>query len=335
MTSTLDDRLSELQSWLKKDCHLSWKHFVSLKGDASFRRYFRLYQDERSLIAVDAPPQTENCLSFVAIAQSLRNLQLNVPEVMASDLEKGFLLLTDFGDELLLKVLTSANARPLYMKSLEALSLLQTCQTVKGWAIPIFNDQWMLQELHGFSDWFLKQYLHVPQQKIVELGPFFSWLVNKASAQPYVFSHRDYHSANLMLLPQQTIGILDFQDAFMGPVTYDVVSLLRDCYIDWPPAFVKEMALFYLSCAQEGQNLLGTSADEFIFWLDIMGIQRHLKALMTFTRKHIRDHQSQYLQYVPRTLNYLLNVSDRYEECQGLSHFIRQLDKISELLCVP
>lgn len=317
-----DLRQDALKQWLRECCKLPACTLQPLAGDASFRRYFRITQPNCSYIAMDAPPLRESCASFVAISQGLQALGLHTPTVFASDLTQGFLLLSDFGDRLYLKELNQANAKPLYTKALDALAILQSCRHIEGMTIPLFTFAFMRQELELFKEWFLHHYLEIAISPATEtaLADCFDFLVTSAVNQPQVFMHRDFHSANLMLLPDGEVGILDFQDAFIGPVTYDVVSLLRDCYIAWPDAFVKEMVLYYRS-----QIALPVSETEFLIWFDLMGLQRHLKALLTFSRKCKRDHDDRYLKHIPRTVNYILRVSERYPECQALYQLMSEI----------
>jgi hypothetical protein len=191
---------------------------------------------------------------------------------------------------------------------------------VEGWQLPLFTVERMYQELKLFQHWFLQNHLGLALTSIIEkqLDEFFYFLAESAAGQPQVFMHRDYHAANLMLLEDDQIGILDFQDAFIGPLTYDLVSLLRDCYIAWPEESVMELALQY-----HGQLGLQLSRDEFLRWFDWMGLQRHLKALLTFSRKYRRDGNNSYLSHIPRVLNYLSVVSERYEECGQFYQFLR------------
>jgi aminoglycoside/choline kinase family phosphotransferase len=313
-----------LQKWLKQQCGLVDYQLTRLAGDASFRVYFRLTTPQRSYVVMDASAEQKSCLPFVAIAQALRSLGLMTPEIIASDLTSGFLLLTDFGDQLYLKELNSDNAEKLYSVALDALSVLSTCEKVSGWTIPNFTAAFMRQEMEWFKQWFLVSYLALTEQEANTLDPFFDELTNDIAQQPYVFMHRDYHSANLMVLPSNQVGILDFQDAFYGPVTYDLASLLRDCYIAWPEPLVTQLALSYLQRLQEKHHLLQVNQAEFLRWFDYMSMQRHMKALMTFSRKYVRDQQVNYLQYIPQTLNYLLAVSERYPVSQCLNQFIKQ-----------
>jgi aminoglycoside/choline kinase family phosphotransferase len=329
----MDQRQQALENWLTVDCGLSHFQLTPMAGDASFRRYFRLQQAEGSYVVMDAPPARENCQSFVAIASTLKEKNLCVPEIFASDLQQGFLLVTDFGDRLYLNELNDANANELYGIALDSLAVLQNCRSVKGLQLPQFNADFIYHELQVFKEWFLLKHLNLdlPAQTEQMLADFFYFLANSAATQPQVFMHRDYHSANLMYVADKQVGILDFQDAFIGPVTYDLVSLLRDCYIDWPEQIVQGWVLQY-------KEKIGSAApvsDEiFLRWFDLMGVQRHLKALLTFSRKFHRDASQHYLQFIPRTLNYVASVCPRYEEAAAFNEFLTkiilpQLQKVS------
>lgn len=309
-----DERKNTLHQFLGHQCGFTNYELQTIAPSASFRRYFRVLTDAGSFIAMDANPRYENCHSYIAIAKGLRELGLETPEIFFANLSQGFLLISDFGDATYLKVLNLQNADNLYRKGLQSLALLQTCDQVPGQNIPNFNSSWMWKEWRWYQEWFLKKFLLLDEQNSA-LDNAYATIVESASSQPYVFMHRDYHSANLMLLPNQNVGILDFQDAFIGPITYDLVSLLRDCYIEWPNELVHDWALQYWEVISSRMNVSKTA---FLRWFDLMGLQRHLKALMTFSRKHIRDHNSNYLQYIPRTLHYLQTVSKQYNECKAL-----------------
>lgn len=317
----MDTRTNDLHHWLTHDCQLPPFQLEPMQGDASFRRYFRVKTADHSYVAMDAPPPRENCVPFVAIANQLRTIGLCAPEIIASSLSRGFLLLTDFGDQQYLKTLTAANADELYGRALNALAVLQTCRNVDGWVIQDFTAEFMRHELELFKEWFLQKHLGLTltAQTENQLATCFDFLATSAANQTQVFMHRDYHSANLMVLPDQQVGILDFQDAFIGPVTYDLVSLLRDCYIAWPDEQVVKWALQY----HEKLALPDVNAELFLRWFDLMSLQRHLKALLTFSRKFRRDNNSNYLQHIPRTLNYIANVSARYPECSVLQELVR------------
>lgn len=313
------DRIEALQHWLDDACGLDRVTLQPMQGDASFRRYFRIHTPSTSYVAMDAPPPQENCRPYVAIAKSLRSMGLHAPEIIAADVENGFLLMTDFGDWTYLKSLNMQNADSLYDSALTALASMQAIREVPGRPLPHFTQDFMRQEWAWHKEWFLGKLLHLDvSQQEAALDQCFEHVVESAANQPQVFMHRDYHSANLMVLPASQVGILDFQDAFIGPVTYDLVSLLRDCYIDWPAALVTKWALSYHAKLQ-----LDVTQEEFLRWFDLMGVERHLKALFTFARKHVRDQQSNYLKHVPRTLKYLLNVTQRYPELLALHDYLQ------------
>jgi len=328
----MDARQNALKEWLRDYCKLPAFRIKAMPGDASFRRYFRVQLENNAFVAMDAPPPRENCAPFVAISSALHTLGLNTPNIIACDLQQGFLLLTDFGDSLYLKELNVENAEVLYTRALDALAILQTCQQVDGWTIPHFTAEFMRNELEAFKEWFIKRHLNITFTQTVEnqLAICFDFLADTAANQPQVFMHRDYHSANLMVLADDVsaqVGILDFQDAFYGPVTYDLVSLLRDCYISWPDNIVTKLALYY----RDKINLQSVSNDEFLRAFDLMGLQRHMKALLTFSRKLHRDNNPHYLQHIPRTLDYIRTISARYPECKVLHEVMT--DQVS--LCAP
>ena len=312
-----------LEQWVKRS-GIKPISFHEMPGDASFRRYFRIQTQAESLIAMDAPLPQENCQAYVQIAQALRRMGLQAPDIYAADLKRGFLLITDLGNTTYLKILNKDNVNELYSAALQALAILQSCQQVRGRIIPAFNAEWMWQEWQWHKEWFLNKLLGLQiDQFEKELDSCFSQVVNASVLQPQVFMHRDYHSANLMVLPENQVGILDFQDAFIGPVTYDLVSLLRDCYIDWPSQSVTNWALDYWRMLPE--VFTNISQQEFLRGFDFMGIERHLKALFTFSRKHLRDQQSQYLNHIPRTLGYILTVSQTYPELKTLHQFYNEI----------
>ncbi len=304
------ERKYNFEQWLANKCGLAHVNIEAMAGDASFRRYFRIHAEGKTFVAMDAPPPQENCQPFVAIAQALKAQGLLAPEIIHADVQQGFLLLTDFGDNTYLNTLDLANADLLYKRALDALSMLQGCQHVADHVVPPFTQDFMWKEWAWHKEWFQEKLLQIPLgKKENKLDQCYALLVESAAAQPQVFMHRDYHSANLMVVGS-SVGILDFQDAFRGPVTYDLVSLLRDCYIDWPRELVGSWVRYYYRKLHDFDTVKAIDEQQFIRWFDLMGMQRHLKALLTFARKHVRDNDSKYLQYIPRTLNYLCSVSD-------------------------
>jgi len=313
---SLDERQRALTLWLKNIAPTDSIRLVPIEGAASFRRYFRVFIRNKTYIAMDAPPQHENCAPYIAIAQALKRIDVPVPEIFIEDLNQGFLLLSDLGNATYLRSLNAQNADALYGRALKTLANLQSCRKVDNWNLPLFNDAWMWQEWDWFKEWFLGHLLQLtlPLPWLQAVESCFSLIVESAINQPQVFMHRDYHSGNLMVLPGDRVGVLDFQDAFIGPVTYDLASLLRDCYITWPEERVKAWAIAYWQHLKNLGVLTHESQRNFLRWFDWMGIQRHFKALFTFSRKYVRDQQPEYLQHIPRTLQYIIKVSERYPE---------------------
>lgn len=326
---SIDTRKKILTQWLRKNGLRSFS-LQSLISQASFRRYFRVRTQHESFIAMDAPPEQENCAPYIAIANALGGLGLEVPKILASNLSQGFLLISDLGDLTYLSTLNAQNVNSLYIRALNALAILQSCSHVPNWTVPTFTQTFMWQEWTWHKEWFLRKFLNLSLDSFEkDLDQCMKIIIETAANQPQVFMHRDYHSGNLMVLAKDNqVGILDFQDAFFGPVTYDAVSLLRDAYIAWPEVHVIAWATTYWQLLRD-RNVISVSCEEFLQWFDWMGLQRHLKAIFTFTRKHLRDHQSHYLKHVHRTLGYLLNVSEKYSQFVALHHYLKEVIKPS------
>lgn len=330
-------RFQELLSWLQTHLELPLAQLVPITNDASFRRYFRVIVDATSYIVMDAPPDKENCEPFIDITERLQRSGLNAPQVIAHDLESGFLLLTDLGSQLYLSALTEETVEQLYTDALNALVTMQTQTTYER--LPLYNHRLLHQEMNLFSDWLLGQHLNLvlsPTQR-TDLITCFELLSTAALSQPQVFVHRDYHSRNLMMVSHHNPGILDFQDAVKGPITYDLVSLLRDCYITWSPERINRWVRQYYSQAQAA-GLLSQQLTEsqLFYWFDWMGIQRHLKASGIFARLYHRDGKAGYLKDIPRTLNYIVEVSANYPELAFLHELVseRVLTGLSNQLAV-
>jgi N-acetylmuramate 1-kinase len=315
-----DARRHGLEMWLTHELRHPHDSLLPVSGDASFRRYFRLSAGPRSWIAMDAPPEHERCDHFVAVAQAMGALGLNVPRVLAADLAQGYLLLSDLGGEHYLDTLTAQNADSLYGAALDALERLQSGGEAFADSLPDYDLPLLQREMTLFPDWLLYRHLQIPPRPELAalLENLFDVLAAAALEQPRVAVHRDYHSRNLMVLGEDTPGVLDFQDAVRGPITYDLVSLLKDCYIAWPRAQVERWALDYLH-RPAIRALAGPVSEEgWLRWFDLMGLQRHLKASGIFARLWLRDGKRGYLKDIPRTVGYMVEVSGRYEELAAL-----------------
>lgn len=328
----MSQRLVELVQWLDGLPGLQGVPLTPATGDASFRRYFRLTTGQGSYIAMDAPPGQEDSARFVRLARALGALGLHVPEVLAEDLTRGFLLLEDLGPRSYLDDLTAENADRLYGDALAALLVIQACGPQEG--LPAYDRPFLLREMEIFREWLLGAHLGIAlsAEESRRLDEAFDLLADNALEQPQVCVHRDYHARNLLVSPSPSPGILDFQDAVVGPVTYDLVSLLRDCYLAWPEERVGDWARGYLQLAIQSGVLREGDAEPFPRWFDLMGMQRHLKASGIFARLLRRDGKPGYLKDIPRTLGYVVGVARRYPELAPLGAFVseRVLPRLTE-----
>lgn len=321
----MSDREQLLREWLDEVLPTPPGRIAPASSDASFRRYFRVWYNGQTRVVMDAPPDKEDCRPFVAIAQAMRGLGLNTPEVLAGDLDQGLLLLTDLGSRQYLPELDARSVPGLYGDALEALARLQVGGDPASPLLPPYDSALLHREMELFREWFLGQLMELElsaeEQQI--LTQTFALLADNALEQPRVWVHRDYHSRNLMITDPDNPGVLDFQDAVVGAVTYDLVSLLRDCYIAWPREQVEFWALDYRARLRAlGMRGLD-NADQFLRWFDLMGIQRHLKATGIFARLHLRDGKPGYLRDIPRTLGYVLEVASHHAELADLQNLLR------------
>ena len=319
----MSTRMISLERWLKNTLNLETIQLMPLTNDASFRCYYRIAMDNTSFVVMDAPPDKENSLPFFKVAENLRAVGLNAPQIIAHDLEQGFLILTDFGSEHYLSALSNGQVDNLYCDALEALVIMQTHTKMD---LPLYSYRLLHEEMNLFIDWLVNAHLSLslsPVEK-VNLADCFEQLSQMALAQPQVFVHRDYHSRNLMVVPQRNPGILDFQDAVKGPVTYDVVSFLRDCYIALPQEKVTQWVTYYYELALKADILQNVNKQQFLMWFDWMGIQRHLKASGIFARLYRRDGKTGYLKDIPRTLQYIVTVSSHYPSLMPLYKIVKE-----------
>jgi aminoglycoside/choline kinase family phosphotransferase len=320
----MPQRRIAIQQWVTETLGTADLSLVPASGDASFRRYWRVRHEGRTFIVMDAPPGIEDTERFVRIAGAWRDLGLNTPEVYESQSESGFVLLQDLGSRLYLDELDEHNADRLYGDALGALTVIQACAPADE--LPVYDEPFLRREMGLFREWLLGRYLGLTlsEEETDGLQRAFDILVASALGQPVVCVHRDFHSRNLMVTAPPTPGILDFQDAVRGPVTYDLVSLLRDCYIAWPRERVEEWAWGYFHLALQSGILRPEHEHRFLAWFDLMGAQRHLKASGIFARLAIRDGKPGYLADIPRTLGYVVELATRYPELQTLAGLLRE-----------
>ncbi len=329
-----DPRAERLGQWVNKWLvrQQAWPQPVGglqmVSGDASFRRYFRQPLNQGSLIAVDAPPEHEDCRPFVAIAEALHKQGLCVPEVLGWSSQEGFMLLTDLGDTLLRPQLDSASANTLYGAAMLALVQLQGTPAPTGYFLPRYDRERLLTEMRLLTDWFIPKYLGLTleedQAALVEQQ--FALIADRVLEQPTVFVHRDYHSRNLMLTPEGELGIIDFQDAVTGPITYDLASLLRDAYVSWPLADVRRwVQQFRDELVANGALADTVSPEQFQTWFDWMAAQRHLKVVGIFARLSLRDGKHGYLNDIPLVYRYLVDEIAGHDELQPLHQLLISL----------
>ena len=308
---------------------------VTVSEDASFRRYFRFYQQQRSYVVMDAPPSLESCETFIAIANRLRKANIPAPHIHAADHRHGFLLLEDFGVHTLLDTInrntsltcdsTATTVTSSYRSALAVLLKMQTQVSTAG--LDNYDQRLIHDELQLFPDWFMTHHLGLlPDAEFEQLFSICSTSLGVVfTEQPQVFVHRDYHSRNLMCREDGTLGVLDFQDAAHGPLTYDLVSLLRDVYVTWPRPWVEQWVKYYWEqWSRSGKHGAAIDWETFLRWFDLTGVQRYLKVAGIFTRLYHRDGKAQYLPYLRYILESLLEVSHRYPITAPLARLLQR-----------
>lgn len=320
----MDKRLEQLTVWVEQGLGICGGHIAPASSDASFRRYFRVTLPDKSYIVMDAPPGKEDCGPFIKISGAMARYGLNVPVVLEQDLEQGFLLLTDLGHKQYLSALNEETVDRLYGDAITALVKLQANGEVVDGIVPRYDHALLMREMLLFQEWFLEKHLQIKLNEMQqrELDETLEWLAQESMKQPYAWVHRDYHSRNLMVTDEHNPGVLDFQDAVLGPVSYDLVSLLKDCYIAWPRARVERWVAQYRDQAIAAGVDAGESLEQLLHWFDVMGMQRHIKVFGIFARLNIRDGKPGYLQDIPRIMEYVLEVVRRVPQLQAFQRLL-------------
>lgn len=322
----MSDRLDRARNWVRNTLGLDRVELEPASTDASFRRYFRLRAEGRSRILMDAPPDREDCRPYAAVTALIEGAGVHVPAIQACDLDAGFLLLEDLGSRCYLDELDATSADRLYGDALEALLRMQL--RIPAASVPAYDTALVMQELSLFDQWFLRRHLGIdldaPASDI--LSSSYALLTEHFVSQPRVFVHRDFHSRNLMLTGERNPGVLDFQDAVSGPAVYDVISLLRDVYVEWPEArVVGWMNDYQREALTRGVPVAGDT-DAFARDADFVGAQRHLKIAGIFCRLYHRDEKPGYLRDIPLTLHYLHAECARQPELEPLAWLLTELD---------
>jgi N-acetylmuramate 1-kinase len=320
------DRKQQLEQWLSVVQAPKNFTLTTASADASFRRYFRVHLPDNTLIAMDAPPPQEDCRPFVRIAQLFLDAGINVPQIIAQDVERGFLLLSDLGDDTYLTQLNTQNASNLYRDACSALVKLQLASQPN--VLPNYDEALLTREMQLFPDWYIAKHLNFnlneAQQQVLQTT--FQTINKNVLAQGQVYVHRDYHSRNLMLTQAQNPGVLDFQDAVYGAITYDLVSLFKDAYISWDEELLIDWVVRYWEQARKAGLPVSADFGEFYRDFEWMGVQRHLKVLGIFARLYHRDGKEGYLKDMPLVMDYLRKACERYVELRPLLRLLDTLE---------
>lgn len=317
-----------IQSWLNTLFPQLSPVLTPVSADASFRRYFRAtLSNDDHYIVMDAPPQHEDCLAFIKVATLFTAAGANTPRVLHQDLAQGFLLLTDLGDTTYLSALNLDNAHALYMDAVDTLIQIQLASQSE--VLPVYDRAMLARELQLFPDWYVTQHLGVTltDTQNQQLQKVFYALLDNNTAQPQVYVHRDYHSRNLMVTTPNP-GVLDFQDAVYGPITYDLVSLFKDAYIVWDEEVILDWVIRYWEQARKAGLPVAADFGEFYRDFEWMGLQRHLKVLGIFARLAHRDNKDGYLKDLPVVLNYVRRTAGRYREFGPLVQLLDELHEV-------
>ncbi len=321
-----DPRLQRLERWIAGLPGPAVDRLLPASSDASFRRYFRVHREGSTQIAMDAPPEREALDAWLHVARILAATGVHVPPVIAVDAEQGFVLIGDLGKQHYLEALgEGADPEPLYEAAIDALVQMQSGGAALASELPAYDRAMLSREMELFTEWFIGRHLGLTpvaaqRRKIAEA---FEWLCDEALAQPVVLVHRDYHSRNLLVRADGNPGIVDFQDAVRGPVTYDLVSLLKDCYLVWPARRLNGWLDRYRERAAAAGIDVGVDRAQFLHWFDTMGLQRHIKVLGIFARLWHRDGKPGYLADLPRVLDYTIAVTSALPELAAFDGYLR------------
>ena len=320
-------RQQQLTEWLRRQFPGETFTLAPASADASFRRYFRAtFVDGRTLVVMDAPPQHENCRPFLHIAKLFEDAGTHVPHVYAQDLQQGFLLLSDLGNTTYLQALNAGNAPRLYDAATDALIKIQLAS--RDNELPPYDEALLLREMRLFPEWYIARHLNasLTDKQHAKLEEVFARIIANNLAQPRVYVHRDYHSRNLMQVDENNPGVLDFQDAVYGPITYDLVSLFKDAYIRWEEAETIDWLIRYWEKARKAGLPVAADFSDFYRDYEWMGVQRHLKVLGIFARLHHRDGKDGYLKNLPLVKAYLRAACVRYIDLKPLLNLLDELE---------
>ena len=311
--------MQQIRAWLATTPYKDYDITIA-SADASFRKYYRLSQGRTSVILMDASLEKESLTPFVNITHRLLHVKVKAPKILAQNLSLGYLILEDFGDANLLDVLNRENFKALYEKAIDEIITMQNSDSTN---LPVYDKKFLHAEMDLMQKWYLekKLALHVTQMQKELISSTLEVISSVVLSQPQnIFVHRDFHSRNIMLTPQNELGIIDYQDAMSGALTYDLVSLLKDCYITFSREDIEALALLFAE-----KKGLHVKREEFLKWFDFMGLQRHIKVLGIFSRLYLRDGKDGYLKDIPLTLHYVIETASRYNETKEFGRLLGQL----------
>ena len=311
--------MNKIKTWLERTPYNDYEMTVA-SADASFRKYYRLSKDKKTVLLMDSSLEKDSLEPFLDVTARLLKVNVNVPEILEQNLDDGYLIIKDFGNTHYLNVLNDKNFKELYEKAIDIIVDMQKADTTN---LPLYDKEFLHFEMDLMKEWYLeknlKLSLHVEDEKLIK--DTLDKISNVVLEQPQnVFVHRDFHSRNIMITDKNEIGVIDYQDAMNGAITYDLVSLLKDCYIEYPREELIKLVL-------EFKNKLGLHVENetFIKWFDFMGLQRHIKVLGIFSRLYLRDGKDGYLKDIPLTLKYVLETSSLYDETREFSAFLKRV----------
>jgi hypothetical protein len=311
--------MSKTQTWLKTT---TFKNYIveSALADASFRKYYRLRDGSKTALLMDSSLEKESLISFLDVTSRLQNADVGVPKIFEQNTEEGFLILEDFGTKHYLDILNQNNFKAYYTKAINTILKMQKADVA---GLPLYDKVFLHAEMNLMQEWYIEKYLQATlsetQKKLI--ANTLDVISNIVLEQPQeTFVHRDFHSRNIMLKENNKLGIIDYQDAMSGAITYDLVSLLKDCYIAYDRRVIKELALEF-----RDKKGLKVDNETFIKWFDFMGLQRHIKVLGIFSRLNIRDKKEGYLKDIPLTLKYVIDTAGRYEETKEFAAFLGKI----------
>jgi len=309
--------MNKIKAWLETTPYKDYALTIA-SADASFRKYYRLMKDNKSVLLMDSSLEKESLKPFLHVTQKLSSIGINVPKILKQDLELGYLIISDFGDMLYLDILNDNNYKELYDKALDAIVFMQEADASD---LPIYDKKFLHFEMDLMKEWYLEKNLglslHVEDKQLIERT--LDAISSQVEIQPQgYFVHRDFHSRNIMIEKDGTLGIIDYQDAMSGSITYDLVSLLKDCYIEFPREEIEKLVLSF----RDKKNSM-VDDKTFIKWFDFMGLQRHIKVLGIFSRLYFRDEKDGYLKEIPLVLKYVIETANKYDETKELADFLK------------